>query len=43
MSQSVPSDETKLDRCRKVEDILKTTNDIDIGYFFEVDVDILIL
>ena len=36
MSQTLP-DEIKFDRNFKLEDILNTPNDSDIGYFVEVD------
>ena len=37
MSEPLPHDEIKFDKNVKLEDILKTTDDSDIGYFIEVD------
>ena len=37
MSQPLPFDETKIDKSIKLEDILNTPADTDIGYFVEVD------
>ena len=37
MSESLPYDEIKLDNTVKLEDILNTRDDSDIGYFIEVD------
>ena len=37
MSESLPYDEIKFDRNVKVEEILNTLDDSDIGYFVEVD------
>ena len=37
MSQSLPYDEIKFDKSVKLEDILNTPDDSDIGYFIEVD------
>ena len=37
MSQPLPYDEIKFDRNVKLEDILNTSDDSDIGYFLEVD------
>ena len=37
MSQPLPYDEIKFDKNVKLEDILKTPDDSDIGYFIEVD------
>ena len=37
MSQLLPHDEIKLVKNVKLEDILKTPDDSDIGYFTEVD------
>ena len=37
MSQHLPYDEIKFDRNVKLEEILKTPDDSDIGYFIEVD------
>ena len=37
MSQPLPYDEIKFDRNAKLEDILSTPDDSDIGYFVEVD------
>ena len=37
MSEYLPYDEIKFDRNVKLEDILNTPNDSDIGYFIEVD------
>ena len=37
MSQILPYDEIKFDNNVKLEDILNTPNDSDIGYFVEVD------
>ena len=37
MSQPLPYDEIKLDNNNNLEDILKTPDDSDIGYFVEVD------
>ena len=37
MSQSLPYDEIKFDTNVKLEDILNTPDDSDIGYFIEVD------
>ena len=37
MSEPLPYDEIKFDRDIKLEDILNTTDDSDIGYFIEVD------
>ena len=37
MSEYLPSDEIKFDRNVKLENILNTPDDSDIGYFFEVD------
>ena len=37
MSQSLPYDEIKFDKNVKLEDILNTPDDSDIGYFVEVD------
>ena len=37
MSQPLPSDEIKFDKIDKLEDILKTPEGSDIGYFVEVD------
>ena len=36
MSESLPYDETKIDKNVNLEDILKTLDDLDIGYFVEV-------
>ena len=38
MSQSSPKDKTKFDRKVKLEVILSTPDDSDIGYFINVDV-----
>ena len=38
MSQPLPYDETKFDKNVKLEDILNTPDDSDIGYFVEVDI-----
>ena len=37
MSQMLPYDENKFDKNVKLEDILNTPDDSDIGYFVEVD------
>ena len=37
MSESLPYDEIKFDQNVNLEDILKTPDDSDIGYFIEVD------
>ena len=37
MSQLLPYIEIKLDKNFKLEDILKTPDDSDVGYFVEVD------
>ena len=37
MSEHLPHDENKFDNNVKLEDILKTPDDSDIGYFIEVD------
>ena len=37
MSEPLPYDEVKLDRHVKLEDILNTLDNSDIGYFIEVD------
>ena len=37
MSEPLPYDEIKFDNKVKLEDILKTPDDSDIGYFIEVD------
>ena len=37
MSQPLPYDEIKFDESIKLEDILNTTDDSDIGYFVEAD------
>ena len=37
MSENLPYDEIKFDRIVKLEDILNTPDDSDIGYFIEVD------
>ena len=37
MSEPLPYDEIKFDKNDKLEDILKTLDDDDIGYFIEVD------
>ena len=37
MSQPLPYDEVKFDRNVKLEDIINTPDDNDIGYFIEVD------
>ena len=37
MSQPLPYDEIKFDKNVKLEDILNTPDDSDIGYFIEVD------
>ena len=37
MSEYLPYDETNFDRNVKLEDILSTPDDNDIGYFVEVD------
>ena len=37
MSQHLPYDEIKFERNVKLEDILKTPDDSDIGYFIQVD------
>ena len=37
MSESLPYDEIKFDNNGKLEDILNTPDDSDIGYFIEVD------
>ena len=37
MSEYLPYDITKFDKIVKLEDIFKTHNDSDIGYFIEVD------
>ena len=37
MSEYLPYDESKFDRNIRIEDILKTPNDSDFGYFIEVD------
>ena len=37
MSQSLPYDKIKLDKNVKLEDILNTPNDSEIGYFIECD------
>ena len=37
MSEYLPYDEIKFDRNVKLQDILKTPDDSDIGYFIEVD------
>ena len=37
MSEYLPYDEIKFDRNNKLEDVLKTPDDSDIGYFIEVD------
>ena len=37
MSQPLPYDEIKFDKNVKLEDILNTNHDLDIGYFLEVD------
>ena len=37
MSESLPYDESELDRNVKLENILNTPDDSDIGYFIEVD------
>ena len=37
MSEYLPNDEIKFDRSVKLEDILKTLDDSDIGYPVEVD------
>ena len=38
MCQLLPYDETKSDKNVKLDDILNTPNDSDIGYFNEVDI-----
>ena len=38
MSESLPYDENKIDNNVELEDILNTTDDSDIGYFIEVDI-----
>ena len=38
MSESLPYDEIKFDNIVKIEDILKTPDDTDLGYFIEVDI-----
>ena len=37
MSEPLPYDEIKIDKIVKLEDILNTLDDNDIGYFTEVD------
>ena len=37
MSEPLPYDEIKFDQNVKLEDILKTPDDSDIGYFVEAD------
>ena len=37
MSQSLPYDETKFDKNDKLEEVLNTPDDSDIGYFVEAD------
>ena len=37
MSEYLPYDEIKIDRNVKLEDISKTPDDSDIGYFIEID------
>ena len=37
MSEPLPYDKIKFDRDKKLENILKTPDDGDIGYFLEVD------
>ena len=37
MSEYLPCDEIKFDRNVKLEEILNTSDDSDIGYFIEVD------
>ena len=37
MSQPLPYDETNFDKKGKLEDILNTPDESDIGYFIEVD------
>ena len=37
MSENLPIDEIKFDRNVKLEDILNTSDDSDIGYSIEVD------
>ena len=37
MSQPLPYDEINIDQSVELEDILKTPDDNDIGYFVEVD------
>ena len=37
LSQSLPSDEIKFDNIFKLEDILNTPDDSNIGYFVQVD------
>ena len=36
-SQTLPYDETKFDKIVKLEDLLNTPDDNDIGYFVEAD------
>ena len=37
MSQPLPYDEIKFDKTVRLEDIISTPDDSDIGYFVEVD------
>ena len=37
MSQTVANEKHKFDRNVNIEDILKTTDDSEIGYFIEID------
>ena len=37
MREHLPNDENKFDRNVKIEDILNTPDDSDIGYFIEID------
>ena len=37
MSQTLPYDEIKIDRNVKLEDILNTPDDSDVGFFIEID------
>ena len=43
MSEPVLYDDFKFDRTDKLEEILNTSDDVDIGYFIEVDLKIQIL
>ena len=38
MSQPLPYDEIRIDRDVKIDDIIKTSDDSDVGYFVEVHI-----